>query len=201
MYIYKKNRKVLPYRIKQAKGKMSVREFTEIPYYEFAGTISDNISKSSSKRGVGKTRFIVKKILNVIFSLLAYNCPINSWRVRFHKWRGVNIDQNVFIGLRVTLDHAFPEYIYLKSNTILSGNNYILTHSNPYKHFNKTLLSYVAPVIIEQGAWIGVGAMLLPGVKIGEYAVISAGSVVTNDVEPQRIVAGNPAKEIGKVKL
>jgi len=180
---------------------LNIREFKEIPYYEFSKTVTENISQSSSKREIGKTKFIIKKIFNVIFSLLAYNCPMNFWRVKFHKWRGVNIERNVFIGLRVTLDHAFPEYIYLKANSILSGNNYILTHSNPYKHFNKTLLSYVSPVIIGEGAWIGVGAMILPGVEIGEYAVISAGSVVAKDVEAQRIVAGNPAKEIGKVRL
>lgn len=182
-------------------NKIAIRKFKEIPYYEFSKTITENISKSSSKRELGTIRFLLKKLFNVLFSLLAYNCPINSWRVKFHKWRGVNIERNVFIGLRVTLDHAFPEYIYLKANSILSGNNYILAHSNPYKHFNKTLLSYVAPVIIGEGAWIGVGAMILPGIIIGEYAVISAGSVVVKDIAAQKIVAGNPAKEIGKVKL
>ena len=180
---------------------LEVRNFQEIPYYKYGETISRNIHNSSSKRGIGVMKYIRIKLLNTIFSLLAYNCPVNSWRVKLHKWRGVNIEENVFIGLRVTLDHAFPEYIYLRANSILSGNNYILTHSNPYKHFNKTLLSYVSPVIIGEGAWVGVGAMILPGVKIGEYSVISAGSVVIKDVESQKIVSGNPAKEIGKVKL
>ncbi len=103
--------------------------------------------------------------------------------------------------MRVTLDHAYPQYIYIKSSAALAGNNYIATHSNPYKHFNKTLLSYVSPVIIGEGSWIGVGAMILPGVEIGDYAVVSAGSVVSKDVETKKIVSGNPAMEIGKVRL
>lgn len=49
-------------------------------------------------------------------------------------------------------------------------------------------------VIIENGCDIGVGAIILPGVKIGEGSIVGAGSVVTKDVEPYAIVAGSPAK-------
>lgn len=52
-------------------------------------------------------------------------------------------------------------------------------------------------VIIGDRAWIGCGALVLPGVTIGEGAVVGAGSVVTKDVEPYTIVAGNPAKPVG----
>ncbi len=51
-------------------------------------------------------------------------------------------------------------------------------------------------VIIGDRAWIGYGALILPGVKIAEGAVVGAGSVVTKDVEPYTIVAGNPARKI-----
>lgn len=53
-------------------------------------------------------------------------------------------------------------------------------------------------VVIENRAWIGYRAVVLPGVTIGEGAVVGAGSVVTKDVEPYAIVAGNPAKKIGE---
>ncbi|MDZ4815079.1 MAG: acyltransferase [Verrucomicrobiota bacterium] len=53
-------------------------------------------------------------------------------------------------------------------------------------------------VIIGDRAWIGYGAMILPGVRIGEGAIVGAGSVVTKNVEPYTIVAGNPAREVGK---
>jgi acetyltransferase-like isoleucine patch superfamily enzyme len=54
------------------------------------------------------------------------------------------------------------------------------------------------PVTIGDRAWIGYRAMVLPGVTIGEGAVVAAGAVVTRDVAPYTIVAGNPAVEIGK---
>jgi maltose O-acetyltransferase len=53
-------------------------------------------------------------------------------------------------------------------------------------------------VVIGDRAWIGYGALILPGVRIGEGAVVGAGAVVTKDVEPFAIVAGNPARKIGE---
>lgn len=52
------------------------------------------------------------------------------------------------------------------------------------------------PVYIGRRAWIGAGATILPGVSIGENSVVGAGSVVTHDVAPNTIVAGNPARVI-----
>lgn len=49
-------------------------------------------------------------------------------------------------------------------------------------------------VLIENNCDIGLGAILLPGIKIGEGAIVGAGSVVVNDVEPDTVVAGSPAK-------
>ncbi|MGY3572348.1 CatB-related O-acetyltransferase [Vibrio paucivorans] len=50
--------------------------------------------------------------------------------------------------------------------------------------------------VIGDGAWIGMRAMIMPGVRIGEGAVIAANSVVTKDVEPYAVVAGSPAKKV-----
>jgi maltose O-acetyltransferase len=53
------------------------------------------------------------------------------------------------------------------------------------------------PVVIEDHVWIGMRAMVLPGVRIGRGAVVAAGAVVTRDVEPLSIVAGIPARVVG----
>lgn len=52
--------------------------------------------------------------------------------------------------------------------------------------------------VIGDGVWIGMRAMIMPGIKIGEGAIIASGAVVTKDVAPYTIVAGNPAKEVKK---
>jgi acetyltransferase-like isoleucine patch superfamily enzyme len=54
-----------------------------------------------------------------------------------------------------------------------------------------------APIAIHDGAWIGAGAIVLPGTTIGAGAIVAAGAVVTKDVAPRSIVAGVPAEAIG----
>ncbi|MCM1170085.1 MAG: sugar O-acetyltransferase [Bacteroides sp.] len=61
--------------------------------------------------------------------------------------------------------------------------------------------TYGRPIVIEDKVWIGINATILPGVRLGYGCIVGAGSVVTKDVPPLSIVAGNPArivKTIGK---
>jgi len=54
----------------------------------------------------------------------------------------------------------------------------------------------IAPIVIEDHAWIGYGSTIMPGVTVGRHAVVSPGSVVMWDVAPHSTVVGNPAKSI-----
>ena len=55
------------------------------------------------------------------------------------------------------------------------------------------------PVVLKRNCWIGAGATILPGVTVGENAIVGAGAVVTKDVEPNTVVGGIPAKVIKKL--
>jgi acetyltransferase-like isoleucine patch superfamily enzyme len=57
----------------------------------------------------------------------------------------------------------------------------------------------IAPVIIEDDAWLARGSIVLKGVRVGRGAIVSAGAVVTRDVEPFTIVAGNPAVKVREI--
>ncbi|WP_274656942.1 sugar O-acetyltransferase, partial [Halocynthiibacter sp. C4] len=61
------------------------------------------------------------------------------------------------------------------------------------------VVNYALPITVENHAWIGAGAIIMPGVTIGEGAVVAAGSIVTKDVPSRMIVAGNPARELRSV--
>jgi acetyltransferase-like isoleucine patch superfamily enzyme len=90
---------------------------------------------------------------------------------------GVVIEDNVFIGHGVTFTNdSYPR--------ATAGDGTLQTEAD-WK---------VEPTLIEQGASIGSGATILCNTKIGENAIVGAGSVVTKDVPPNSIVAGNPAK-------
>lgn len=58
---------------------------------------------------------------------------------------------------------------------------------------------YSFPIVIGDGAWIGAGAIVLPGVTVGRYAVVGAGSVVTRDVPEYTVAAGNPCRAIRRI--
>ena len=171
------------------------------PYYKPSGSILSQIKSGSDRSKINIARFIIGKLLNYFFFRIAYICPFNSWRVRLHRWRGVKIGENVMIGLHVTLDHSYPEYITIEDNVSLAGDNYILAHSNPYPHFKNVLPSFVAPVIIKEGAWLGIGSMILPDITVGENSIIAAGSVVSKSIPNLVIAGGIPAKVIKKINL
>lgn len=56
--------------------------------------------------------------------------------------------------------------------------------------------SPTSDIFIEDDVWIGAGAIILPGIRIGRHSVVAAGSVVTKSVEPYSVYAGNPARKI-----
>lgn len=94
-------------------------------------------------------------------------------------------------------------YVSIGAETVIlmGGNN---THRmdwfSSYPFLEKLLDLYQrrGDTKIADGVWIGMRAFILPGINIGEGAVIAAGSIVTRDVAPYAVVGGNPAKEIKK---
>jgi acetyltransferase-like isoleucine patch superfamily enzyme len=169
----------------------------KLPHYGVSN-LFQTMKKSGAIRNQHPLVYLLRKLRNFTLELLAYYCPVNSIRIRFHRWRGVKIGQNVFIGLNCVLDHAFPEYIIIEDGVMLAGDVYFLTHSRAPENFRGKLLSYIAPIHIKKGAWLGIRTTILPGVTVGEGSVISAGSVVYDDVPDNVVVRGNPAEIIKK---
>jgi acetyltransferase-like isoleucine patch superfamily enzyme len=136
---------------------------------------------------------IVDYILHIAALLLS---PTPGMRIWLQRRRGVKIGKNVQIGPFVALDYVFPNFVAIGDGVSIAGWNYILTHVTPLEYHRNDFDSYVAPVRIEKNAWIAIGAMILPGVTIGEGAVVAAGSLVSRDVAPHTMVAGVPAQVV-----
>lgn len=89
--------------------------------------------------------------------------------------------------------------ITIGENSTLAYQTTILTSANPNGPHNKLMKLYPkmnAPVTIGDNSWIGARALILPGVHIGNFCVVAAGSVVTKDVPDYSVVGGVPAKVI-----
>lgn len=89
--------------------------------------------------------------------------------------------------------------ITLEDGVFIGPGAKILTEGHP-EHPDTRLTLLTQPVVIRRKAWIGAGAMILPGVTVGENAIVAAGAVVTKDVPDNTIAAGVPAKIIRNIK-
>ena len=86
--------------------------------------------------------------------------------------------------------------INIEDDVIVAANAQLI--SNNHDFYDHAVLT-CKPVHLKHNCWIGAGATILPGVTIGENAVVAAGAVVTKDVEDNTIVGGNPAKLIKRL--
>lgn len=109
------------------------------------------------------------------------------------------IENDVIIGNRVTIKSGVQLWdgIEIEDDTFI-GPNATFTN-DPFPRSKHHLGSY-ARTIVHKGASIGANATILPGVKIGQFAMIGAGAVVTKDIPPYAIVVGNPARIEGYVQ-
>jgi len=117
--------------------------------------------------------------------------------IRVHCPEHLSIGNNVAINNDVWINAAGKVRI---GNYVLIGPRVII-HSANHKYNDPNIPiqkqgHIFKKVIIEDDAWIGGRAIILPGVKIGKGAVVAAGSVVTKDVPPYSVVAGVPARRI-----
>ena len=107
------------------------------------------------------------------------NCKISS-----HTFicEGITVEDNVFIGHNVTfINDTYPRAT-TEDGELQTEEDWICI-----------------PTLVKKGASIGSSATLLCGITVGENSIVGAGSVVTKDVSPNRIIAGNPAKIIGDI--
>lgn len=132
-------------------------------------------------------------------------CGENNYiqRPLYANWGGkhVHLGSNIYANFNLTLvddGHIFiGDWVQFGPNvTVVTAGHPVLPElrKEPFLQFNKD-------VHIEEGVWIGAGAVILPGVTIGKWSVIGAGSVVTKDIPAGVVAYGNPcrvAREISK---
>lgn len=103
----------------------------------------------------------------------------------------IEIGSNVFINSNSLL--MARGGITIEDDVMLAANVQLL--SNNHDEYDRQVL-LCKPIHIKKGAWIGAGASILPGVTIGEYAIVGAGAIVTKDVGDYEVAVGVPAKVV-----
>lgn len=131
-----------------------------------------------------------QQLMHAIFPAMGegsrVSAPLSG--VRFHN---VRIGRNVIVMPGCLMMSAGG--ITIEDGAMIAANVQLI--SNNHDLYERQVIT-CRPVRIGKNAWIGAGATILPGVTIGDNAVVGAASVVTRDVAPDTIVAGNPARVI-----
>ena len=117
--------------------------------------------------------------------------PPESWMVR----RGLTLGHGVYINETASLDPDFLWLISIGDEAVLANRVQVLAHDGSTRHFTGYIR--IGRVHIGRRVYVGAGAIILPGVTIGDESVIGAGSVVRREVAPGAVVAGNPAGVMG----
>jgi acetyltransferase-like isoleucine patch superfamily enzyme len=108
----------------------------------------------------------------------------------------INIGKNVFVNHACTfMDRGG---ITLEDNVLIGPKVNLITTNHPINPAERRA-TISQPIVIKKGAWIGVGATILPGVTVGENSIVAAGAVVSKDVPDNSIVGGIPAKFIKNI--
>jgi len=142
---------------------------------------------------------------------------LNSFRIAGLRMFGAKIGRNVSVHRTVRIwapwnlimeDYTMfdrdcrvynPATITLRTETVVSENVYLCTASHDIRSVAHTLIT--RPIVLEGRNWIAADACVLPGVVVGEGAVVGCAAVVAKDVPPWSVVVGNPARVVGKREL
>lgn len=146
-----------------------------------------------------KFRKFLDKALNKYLWITA-SSPLEV--AEYWRKKGVKIGENTYIYKSVTLGRGGKDPIVIGKNCVLTGCT-ILGHdasTNTALGLKPGERSPINPVVIEDNCFIGYGAIVLMGVTVGSGSIVGAGAVVSSDVPPGKVVAGNPAKIICSVE-
>ena len=159
--------------------------------------------------------FLQQRGFSILSFLLLDNMSSGRLRASLLRINGARIGKRCFIRGGLQMQEGFNlhlgDEVFINAGCCLDTSALITLGSRVQLAYQVTLVtgghligphecragSHVPqPITVEEGAWIGARALILPGVTIGAGAVVAAGSVVTKDVAPDVLVAGVPAKVV-----
>ena len=117
---------------------------------------------------------------------------------------GCHVGKGCFIGDHVRIDTGHADMITLEDGVSVAGGTRLLCHQRDFREYyvgsDYNALGYtIKPIVLKKGCLIGMESFVLPGVTVGEGAIVGAGSLVTKDVPAWTVATGRPAKVVREI--
>ena len=138
------------------------------------------------------------EMLKEMFAEIGENCYIEP---PLHaNWGGAHCHFGKCVYANFNLTLVDDSHIYVGDYTMIAPNVVISTAGHPIlPELREKQYQYNMPVHIGRNCWIGAGALIMPGVTIGDNTVIGAGSVVTRDIPANVVAVGNPCRVLREI--
>jgi len=135
---------------------------------------------------------------------LLHTFEFNQLRPWLWRKMGIEVGKGVCVGHSVAVDVGNTKLLHVEDNVIITNHCILLCHRRDMSGYRKydegVKLPYIyAPITLNKGCQIGMGSIVMPGVTIGEGAIVGARSVVTKDVPAWTIAAGSPCKVLKEI--
>ena len=138
-----------------------------------------------------------EQILKNLLAEIGENCYIEP-PLHANWGKYTHFGNNVYANFNLTL--VDDTDIFVGDNVMFGPNVIIATAGHPVDPpLREKVAQFNIPVRIGKNVWIGAGAIVLPGVTIGDHSVIGAGSVVTQDIPPNVVAVGNPCRVLREI--
>lgn len=138
------------------------------------------------------------EMLKEMFAEIGEGCYIEPPLRSNFGGKHVHFGKNVYANFNLTL--VDDTHIFVGDNTMFAPNVIVASAAHPILPcLRERGYQYNMPVHIGRNCWIGVGAVILPGVSIGDNSVIGAGSVVTKDIPANVVAVGNPCRVMREI--
>ena len=146
--------------------------------------------------------FLVRYIMRSVLLSPILHRKVRPWSLRMI---GCKVGKNVFIGDNVWIDTRTSNLITIEDSVHVTALTVLLCHKKNVQYYYQgddynNIQYKTAPIHLCKGCSTGTGTIIMPGVTIGEGAIIGAGSLVTKDIPAWTIAIGRPAKVVKEIK-
>ena len=158
---------------------------------------------------------VIKRVHKTFRDAFLMRYFMNSWLLspflprKIRPWVlkkvGCHIGKGCFVGDNVRIDTGHSDMITIEDGVSIAGGTRLLCHQRDFSDYyigsDYLGLGYIVkPIVLKKGCLVGMESFVMPGVTIGEGAIVGAGSLVTKNIPAWTIAAGRPAKVVKQIK-